>query len=188
MIVPITALWLPILLGGVLVFVASSFIHMVLPYHRTDFRAVPDEDGVMAALRPFDLPPGDYTIPRGEGMEAMKSEAFQEKVRQGPVAFFTVLQPGAMFNMAPQLAQWFAYSLLVGVVCAYLGGRMLPSGAEYLEVFRVTGTVAFTSYSLALMQRSIWYQQSWATTLKGMFDGLVYAMLTAGAFGWLWPA
>ncbi len=55
-------------------------------------------------------------------------------------------------------------------------------------MFRVTGTVAFACYAMAHMQRSIWFYQKWSTTLKNMFDGLVYAVLTAGAFGWLWPA
>ena len=186
-IIPITSLWLPILIAGVLVFVVSSAIHMLLPYHRTDFSAVPQEDAVMDALDPFDIPPGDYVIPHASGPEAMRSDEFRAKVARGPVAFFTVLPPGAMTSMASQLTQWFAYTLLVGIVSAYVAGRMLDAGADYLDVFRLTGTVAFASYSMGLMQRSIWYSQRWSSTLKSMFDGLVYASLTAGAFGWLWP-
>jgi hypothetical protein len=34
---------------------------------------------------------------------------------------------------------------------------------------------------------SIWYHRSWGTTLRYTVDGLVYALLTAGIFGWLWP-
>ncbi len=186
--VSIPSLWLPIVLGSVLVFVSSSIIHMFLSYHKTDFRKLPDEDGAMDALRPFNIPPGDYVMPHAGGMEAMKSEEFQAKVEKGPVAFFTVYGPGEMFNMGPQLLQWFAYSLLVGVFAAYLGGRTLGAGAEYLDVFRVTGTITFACYALALPQRSIWFKQNWGSTLKSMFDGLIYALLTAGTFGWLWPA
>jgi hypothetical protein len=188
MVIPITTLWLPILVAAILVFVVSSIIHMLLPYHRSDFKRLPDEDAVMGALRQLDLPPGDYVMPFAGGSEALRSEAFREKARQGPAAFLTVLRPDAMLNMGPQLVQWFAYSLLVGIFAAYMAGRLLSPGEDYLEVFRVTGTVAFACYSVALMQRSIWYSQSWSTTLKSMFDGLVYAGLTAGAFGWLWPA
>jgi hypothetical protein len=54
-------------------------------------------------------------------------------------------------------------------------------------VFRFVGTAALLGYSLALAQHSIWYMRNWITTLKSMFDGLVYALLTAGTFGWLWP-
>jgi hypothetical protein len=188
MIIPITTLWLPILVGGVLVFVVSSIIHMFLPYHRNDWWKVPGEDAVMDALRPFDIPPGDYMIPHGDGPEAMKSEEFRQKVEKGPTAVMTVFAPGAMFGMASQMIQWFAYILLVGIVSAYLGGRMLVPGTDYIVVFRLTGTVAFASYSMGLMQRSIWYNQRWSTTLKSMLDGLLYATLVGGVFGWLWPA
>ena len=188
MVIPITTLWWPILLAAVLVFVVSSIIHMFMTYHQNDYLKVPDEDRLMDALRPFNLPPGDYVFPHAAGMEAMKSEAYQQKVTKGPIAFVTVLRPGQVFSMGPQLIQWFAFSLLVGIVSAYMAGRMLAPGADYLQVFRVTGTMAFACYSMALMQRSIWFSQNWGSTLRSMFDGVVYAALTAGVFGWLWPA
>ena len=40
----VTALWLPILVSAVLVFVASSVIHMATPWHAGDYRSVPDAD------------------------------------------------------------------------------------------------------------------------------------------------
>ena len=40
---------------------------------------------------------------------------------------------------------------------------------------------------LALWQMSIWYRRAWSTTIKAMIDGAIYALLTAGAFAWLWP-
>jgi hypothetical protein len=184
--VSIFSLWAPILLAAVLVLMVSSIIHMFLTYHNSDHSNVGDEDGVMDALRSFNIPPGDYAIPCAGGIEGMKSDAFREKVEKGPVSFFTVLPPGAMFDMGKSLTQWFLYSVLVGVVAAYLGGRVLDPGADYLSVFRVTGTVAFCCYSLGLPQRSIWFHQKWSTSFKSMFDGFVYASVTAGAFGWLW--
>ena len=186
--ISIPSLWLPILLSAVLVFVGSSVIHMFLTYHKNDFSKVPNEDEAMDALRPLNIPPGDYVLPYAGSMEVMKSEAYKAKVEKGPVAFFSVQAPGALFNMGPQLAQWFVYCLVVGVVAAYVGGRTLGAGADYLAVFRLTGTVAFACYAMALPQRSIWYKQNWPATLRSMFDGLVYSMLTAGAFGWLWPS
>lgn len=186
--VSIPSLWAPIVLAAALVFLASAAIHMFLGYHANDFRAVPDEDGVMAALRPFGLTPGDYLFPFASGADTRASEGFRAKAEKGPVGYMTVLPPSTFFNMAPQFIQWFAYCLVVGVVSAYVAGRTLGPGEEYLVVFRLTGTVAFACYALALPQRSIWYSQSWSVTAKSMFDGLVYALLTAGAFGWLWPA
>ncbi len=183
----VLALWLPILLAAVLVFVASSVIHMFLSYHKTDFGQVPDEDGVMDAMRGFNIPAGDYAIPHAGSTEVMKSEEFQEKARKGPVLFMTVFPSGDPFAMGSQLAQWFVYCVIVGVFAAYITSRAAAPGAEYLSVFRFAGCTAFIGYSLAHMQRSIWYKQAWSTTLKNMFDGLIYGLLTAGSFAWLWP-
>ena len=184
--VSLMSLWLPILLSAVLVFVVSSLIHMVLKYHRTDFGKVPNEDQVMDALRPFGIAPGDYVIPHAGSMKAMKTPEFIEKMTKGPAAFLTVVENGPP-AMGKSLVQWFVYSLVVGVFAAYVAGRALDPGADYLPVFRYVGTVAFTGYALALLQNSIWYKRNWTATLKSVFDGLLYALVTAGTFGWLWP-
>ena len=187
--VGILSLWAPIVLAAVLVFVASSIIHMFLPYHRSDFDKVADEDGVMAALRPFAIPPGEYLVPNAGGRaDVMKSDEFKEKVRKGPVAFFTVMDPASTLNMGPQLGQWFVYCLVVSVFAAYLTGRTMAPGDEYLAVFRVAGATAFACYGFAIWQRSIWFKQRWSTTLKSTLDSLIYALLTAGSFGALWPS
>ncbi len=184
--VPVTSLWLPILLAAVLVFVASSLIHMVLGFHKHDLLRVAKEDEAMDALRPFALTPGDYALPCAGSMKDAQSAAFAEKLARGPVVFFTVVPSGPR-NMRRQLGQWFVYAVVVGVFAAYIAGRALAPGAHYLQVFRFAGCTAFVGYSLALWQGSIWWGRSWTTTVKSTVDGLIYALLTAGAFGWLWP-
>ena len=184
--VSIPSLWLPILLSAVFVFVVSSIIHMALPYHRSDYRKVPAEDEVMEALRKFNIPPGDYMLPCPGSMEGMRQPAFTEKMTKGPVVVMTVMKSGPM-NMTPSLVQWFVYSLVVGTLAAYVAGRALGPGAKYLTVFRFAGCTAFIAYAIALWQDSIWYKRSWGTTFRNTFDGLIYGMLTAGTFGWLWP-
>jgi hypothetical protein len=185
--VGVLALWLPILVAAILVFVASSIIHMFLSYHRTDYGKVPDEDALMDAMRGFDVPPGDYVVPYAGSPDVLKSEEFQEKAKKGPIWFMTVLPGGDPFNMSGQLIQWFLYCVVVGVFAAYIAGRAVGPGAEYLSVFRFAGCTAFIGYGLAHLQRSIWYNQAWSTTAKNLLDAFVYALLTAGAFGWLWP-
>ena len=185
--VPALSLWLPILLSAVIVFVVSSIIHMVLPYHKSDFGKVPSEDEVMDALRPFNIPPGEYVIPCPGSSKEMKDPAFIEKMEKGPVAFVSVLENKAP-SMTTSLIQWFVYCLVVGLFAAYVAGRALGPGAHYLAVFRFVGAVAFIGYALALWQNSIWYKRAWSTTLKSTFDGFVYALFTAGTFGWLWPS
>ncbi len=184
--VSVPSLWLPILLAAVLVFVISSVIHMVLKYHRTDFKQVPKEDGVMDALRPFGIPPGEYVVPFAGDPAVMKTPEFKAKVDQGPVLFMTVMPSGQM-GMGSQLVQWFVYCIVVGIFAAYVAGRALGPGADYWPVFRFAGTAAFLGYAMALVQNSIWYKRAWSTTLKSVFDGFIYAMLTAGALAGFWP-
>jgi hypothetical protein len=183
--ITLASLWLPIVLAAVIVFIASSVIHMAPLWHRSDYRGVPQEGELMNSLRPLAIPPGDYFIPWTTPKE-MKSAAFQEKMKQGPVALLSVLPNGPVV-MGKPLAQWFVYLLIVGVFTALIAGRVLPPGTAYPRVFKVVLTVAFMGYSLALLQNSIWLRRSWVVTLKGCFDGLIYAALTAGTFGWLWP-
>jgi hypothetical protein len=184
--VPITALWLPILLSAVIVFVASSVMHMALPIHKNDYRKLPDEDKLLDALRASGVTPGRvYFFPFTTHKE-MKSPAVVEKFKRGPVGLLTVLPSGAP-TIGKNLVQWFVYCLVIGVFVAYLTGRTLIPGAHYLAVFRVAGTTAFLGYALALVQDSIWKGQTWGVTFKHVFDGLIYGLLTAGTFGWLWP-
>ena len=184
--VSIVSLWLPILLSAVAVFLVSSVIHMVFQYHKTDFKKIPSEDQVMEDLQKSNIPPGEYHFPRAKDMKEMGSSEFIEKMKRGPVGFMTVLE-NAPPNMGKQLFLWFIYSIIVGIFAAYIAGNALAPGAHYLSVFRFAGATAFVGYSLALLQNSIWYKRNWAATLKSMFDGLIYALFTAGVFGWLWP-
>ncbi len=184
--VPVMSLAVPILVSAVIVFVVSSIIHMVLPYHQNDLRRLPNEDAVLDALRRLNIPPGDYALPHAGSSAARKQPEFVEKLKRGPVVFMT-LAPGGPPSMGPSLLLWFLYAVVVSVFAAYIAGRALAPGAHYLAVFRFAGCSAFLAYSLALPQSSIWYKRNWAMTLKTMFDGLVYGLLTAGTFGWLWP-
>ena len=185
--VSVVSLWLPILLSAVAVFIISSIIHMVLQYHKNDFVKLPSEEPVMGDLRKANIPPGDYHFPRAESMKDMNSPEFIEKMKKGPVGMITMMENGPP-AMGKQLLLWFIYSIIVGIFAGYIAGIELAPGTHYLLVFRITGSVAFVGYSLALLQNSIWYKRNWAATLKSMFDGLIYALFTAGIFGWLWPA
>jgi hypothetical protein len=182
----LSALWLPILLSAVIVFVASSVIHMASPWHKSDYPKMPNEDRVMDALRPLAIPPGDYFFPRPSSRDEMRSPAFAEKMKRGPVVLLTVM-PNGLMSMGRNLALWFLYAVVVNVFAGYIAGRALPPGTAYPHVFRFVGATAFIGYALALWQMSIWYRRAWTTTIKGTVDGLIYALLTAGTFGWLWP-
>lgn len=184
--VSLMSLWIPILVSAVVVFLASFLLHTVIPFHRNDLRRIPREDEFLAAIRQFDLPAGDYAAPHADSPAALKDPAFIEKRAKGPTVLMT-LEPGAPPPMSSQLIKWFVYCIVVTLFAAYIASRAIRPGAEYLEVFRFVGTTAFMGYALALPQNSIWYMKDKGATFRSMIDGLAYALLTAGVFGWMWP-
>jgi len=184
--VSITALWLPILLSAVIVFVASSILHMVLPFHRSDYRKLPDEGKVTDALRAVGVTPGPvYSFPHCTHKD-MKSPEIVEKFKRGPVGLINVMPSGPP-AMGKHLGLWFVYCVVVSIFVAFVAGSTLTPGTRYLLAFHLTGLVAFMAYGVGQLQDSIWKAQAWSVTAKGVFDGLIYALLTAGTFGWLWP-
>jgi len=180
------ALWLPILLSSVIVFIASSIIHMALPWHKGDYGKVPEEDKVQEALRPFAIPPGDYMLPCFPGSADLKSAAYAEKLNKGPVMILTVGPNGPM-KLSQCLASWFLYLVVVSALVGYLAGHAVPVGAGCRKVCLVVGVASFLGYSAALWPVSIWFRRSWGTTVRSTVDGLIYAGLTAAVFAWLWP-
>jgi hypothetical protein len=185
--VSVISLWLPIILSAVFVFILSSVIHMFLKYHNSDYQKLPAENQVMDDLRKAKIPAGDYMFPFTTDNKERNSQEFKDKMSNGPSGVLTLFSSGSI-SMGSSLAQWFIYCLIVEIFAAYVAGRALGPGVQYLSVFRFAGATAFVGYSLALMQNSIWYKKNWSATLKSMFDGLIYALFSAGVFGWLWPA
>lgn len=183
--VALSELWLPILLSAVIVFVASSILHMVLPYHHGDYKRLPDEEKVREAMRSAGVQSGLYMFPFCTHKD-MKSPESVAKFTQGPVGMVTVIPSGPP-SMAKYLVMWFVYCLVIGFFVAYLTGHTVTRGSGYLAVFRVAGTAAFMAYGLGLLSNGIWKHLPWPMTFKEVFDGLIYGLLTAGTFGWLWP-
>src|SRR5436309_4756455 len=101
----LSALWLPILLSAAIVFVVSSVIHMALPWHKSDYPKMANEDRVMDALRPLAIPPGDYLIPRPSSRQEKGSPEFKEKMKKGPVMMLTVW-PNGPAKMGTNLVLW----------------------------------------------------------------------------------
>ena len=183
--VPLTALWLPILLSAVIVFVASSIMHMLLKYHQSDCKQLPDESKLLAALREAGLTRGFYMFPYATHQN-MKSPEMLEKFKQGPVGTMTLRDSGLPV-LGKFLGMWFVYCLVIGFFAAYLTGRTLGPGTPYLQVHRVAGCAAFMAYGLGQLSNGIWKGQPWSMTIKEVIDGLIYGALTGGTFGWLWP-
>jgi hypothetical protein len=184
--VTLGALWLPILLSAVLVFFLSFLLHMILRYHASDYNPLPNEDAVRAAIRAGNPPPNQYMIPYCASPKDMENPEKKQKFIEGPVAILTLQAPGAP-RMTPMLVQWFVLVLVVSTCVAYVAGHTIPAGFDYMSVFGIVGAVAFLAYGVGGIPAAIWMGKPWSVAIKETFDGLLYGLVTAGTFGWLWP-
>lgn len=183
----LATLWLPILLSAVFVFIASSVIHMALPIHKGDFKKVPDEDKVRQALREAKIPPGQYMVPCGGSMKDAASPEFLAKMQEGPLLTM-VVRPNGPWTMGPALLKWFVYTLIVAVFCAYLTGIGNPPGAASMRIFQMTGAIAFLAYVFSHIHEWTWKGLGTDILIRFAIDGVIYALITAATFAWLWPA
>jgi hypothetical protein len=180
-------LWLPIVLSALVVFFASFLVWMVFPHHRSDWKGLPDEDAVRDACREMRLEAGQYVFPHASSKEAYKDPAFVARVEAGPSGLLVLTRPGPM-RTGRALVLSLLHNLVVSVLVAYLAIQVLPRAVEYLTVFRLTSTAAFLAYAGSWPVLSIWFHQRWSVTLKHVLDAVVYSLLLAGVFAWLWPS
>lgn len=181
--VALSLLWLPILVATVLVFIASSVLWMALPFwHARDYGKIPNEKPILDALA--SVSSGQYLVPAMDWGKMTPEQ--RDEAAQHPVALMFVRNPSKL-SLGKTLAMYFVFMLIVSVFVAYVTGRTLSAEANYLQVYRIAGTVAFLAYGLRGVPDSIWYGKPWKVTIKEMIDGLIYGLLTGGAFGWLWP-
>lgn len=184
---PFGSLWLPVVVSAVAVWLASAILHMVLKYHRADYKRLPDEDSVAAALGKGAPPPGFYVLPYLMDPSKMKDPAVLRRYEEGPVAMVTVIKNGPP-AFGKSLVQWLVFCFFLSFVIAYVARHTLAAGASGLEVMRITGTLAFVGYGFGYFQDSIWRAIPWPNSLRGLVDAGIYALITGFAFRLLWPA
>lgn len=179
-------LWLPILVSAAAVFVVSSVVHMLLPFHKSDHGKIPGEDAVLEAMRSEGVKPGSYVFPSAASLKDMGTPEMVAKCQKGPVGLLTVLPTGVP-NIGKNLIQWFLFSVVIAFFTAYIGSLALDAGATFKMVLRVTGATATLGYAASSIQDSVWKGQRWGVTAKFLVDGLLYGVTTGIVFAWLWP-
>ncbi len=187
--VPLGALWLPIVLSAVFLFIVSALIYTAFKWHDGDWKRLSPSNELQEALRKVGLVRGQYAFPELDQKAADKAaakQAWAERYAQGPVGVVFVGTPGKM-GMGKQLVQMVLWFLVVSFFVAYVASHALAIGAPYLRVFQVVGATAFIAYGAGQFVDSIWFYRSWRNTWLNVFDALIYCGVTAGTFGWLWP-
>ena len=185
--VTLPQLWLPILLSGVLAWLASSLVHILLKFHNRDYQMLANEDAVAAAIRAGKPDKGIHALPYCTDMKQMGDPDMQRRFAEGPVAFVTIFDDG-LPAMGKLMVQQFAYFVIGALLIGYCATLALPAGAPYLAVLQFVSATGFLAYGWATIPYSIWYGHPWPVTLRFLLDALIYGFVTAGTFGWLWPA
>lgn len=178
-------LWIPILASAVLVFIASSVIHMLIKWHQSEYRGFSNEDAVRSAIRAGNAAPGQYVVPYCRDMKEMAAPEMQAKFVEGPNAFITLRAPGAP-NMGRPLMLWFLYIVGIGVITAYVASKTLHADATFWQVCRVASVLPFIAYCGGSVQMGIWMGKPWASVARDILDGFIYGAITGLTFAWLW--
>ncbi len=178
-------LWLPILTSGIVVFVLSWAMWMVMPHHRADWFALPEEDALIEALRAQGVRgPGQFSFPHYEGPETARDPAWIAKMKEGPAGFMVLRKPGPP-TMGKSLGIHFAFCLVVSLFTAYVAAHSLEAGADGASVFRIAGTTALLAYAAGNVPYATWFGFSWRSTWMHVLDGVVYGLATGAVFAWL---
>ena len=139
-------IWLPILVAAVAVFIASSLIHMLFKWHNADFRKLPNEDAVRAALRAGAATPGLYVVPHCADMKEIQGEEMQRKFREGPIGFVTLRKNGPP-SMGGPLLQWFTFNLVVAMVAGDISLQLYGIGSNPVDVAQMVAILSFLTYA-----------------------------------------
>lgn len=184
--VPLTTLWLPILVSAVIVFIAGNVLWMALPFwHRKDYSRAGNDQAFIDAAKP--LKSGMYIFPFIADYKTMTPERRAELAAQ-PAGYMLIRNPNS-FNFGATLAGYFIYTLLVSAIVAYLAGMVMGPGQPYMRVFRFVATAGMLAWAFGAghISDSLWYGKPWSVTIKTIVDGIIFGLLMGGTFGWLWP-
>jgi len=145
MTISLLQLWMPILLGAFLAWIASALIHVVAKYHNSDYQAVSNEDEVMAAIRNGSPKLGIHSLPYCEDMSEMNKPEVQEKFNKGPVAILAVF-PNGLPNMGKLMPQHLAFGWAM-VPMSIWYGHPWSSTVKYLLDALIYGLVVGGSFA-----------------------------------------
>lgn len=177
-------LWLPIVVSAVLVFAASAVTHMFVPYRQNEWKQVPGQDAIQAALK--GAAPGLYVFPSpADPRERGKPESMK-RWAEGPCGFLSLVPPGPM-SWGRNLGLSFLVNLVVSAMAGYVAFHALGASPHYLAVFRLVGTVGILAYGVGTLYEGIWYWKPGPSLAMNALDAVIFGLLMAGTFGWLWP-
>jgi hypothetical protein len=179
-------------LGGLLMFFAGAFEHMVLNFGDQAIHPLPDEASVMAVVRAQRLEHGIYSFPDDGNVTAENQEAayqeLNERYKEGPNGLLIVGRTGEDMMTGRELGLEFGSNVVACLLMAWVVSRFGPDRgflARWLAVV-LMGVAAWCSISAS---HAIWYRfhatfvrdELLAAALETALAGLVIAALVKPA-------
>lgn len=180
-------LWLPILIGTVVLFFLSFLFWAVLPHHFGDHKKLPDEDAFMDFLRSQNIPPGNYIYPCAAKASEQHSKENVEKYTAGPRGLLDLYEMPVMpVNMAKTILYFFVTVSTIGYI-THVACPPASEGLDFMRVFRIAGTIAILTYATSNVLNRVWFKKRvWTEILDGVIYGLVLGLIFASF--WNYPA
>jgi hypothetical protein len=178
-------LWLPIVAAAIAVFVASSLVHMVFKWHKSDFGRLSDEDEVQSVLRKAGAARGQFIVPYCQDMKESQSEAMKAKYIAGPIASITVF-PSGVPTMGPMLGKWFVQNLVFATIAAAIALQVYGRGEHGHEAGHLAGLLTALAYGGGSIGQGVWMGKPWRVVALDLLDALIYGTVTALVFWKLW--
>ena len=177
-------LWLPILINGVVLFVASFIAWVILPHHFGDKRKLDEEQKVMDLVRELNIPPGNYMFPYAKNKQEQGSAEFRERYVEGPRGILDVY---ATANMGLNMVLTVVFFLITSAVIGYITHFTCPpgdAGVDFMRVFRVAGTIGILTHGSSGVLNGIWFKRR---SFTDIIDGIVFGVILGLIFAALWP-
>jgi mannitol-specific phosphotransferase system IIBC component len=175
------ALWLPILVSAVVLFIASSIAWTVLTHHFHDHNKLPNEEEFMAQVRSMELPNATYIFPLYLSHKDAQNPDNVKRYNDGPRG---VIMLWDVPNIGRNLGLTFLYFFIIATVTAYIGWASMGPGVGFLKAFQVIGAIGVLVFASSGQLNAIWFPRR---TLNDFLDGVVFGVLMGLVFGLLWP-
>ena len=179
----LVALWLPILVATVVLWVLSFVAWVVLPHHFGDFKKLDSENEMMELVKQANIPAGNYMFPYSGTKPEQDSKEYQDRYTEGPRGTLNVYN---MPNMGINMAQTILYFLITSLTIACITNVACPAGdaeTDFMKVFRIAGTIGVLTYASSGVLHKIWFK---AKQWTDMLDGAVYGVALGLIFAALW--
>ena len=177
-------LWLPILVGTVVLWFMSFFFWAMAPHHFGDKSKVEDEEGLMSFLKQANVSAGNYFFPYCGSAKEQSDKEYIQRYTNGPRGTLNVYE---MPNMPSNMIRTILYFFVTVFTIAYITHVACPpveEASDFMKVFRIAGAIAVLTYATSGVLNRVWFTERMWTHIV---DGIAYGVVLGLIFAAFWP-